>query len=105
MHVALFCAVHKNVQCLFSTQHIKESNCNNRNSSLSQGKKAVFLRFSKVAGTKCITTVLTEKRSKKSGNDHSEFQAQIPQQLVHRYKHMDSRNERWMMMLKVVPLT
>ena len=33
-----------------------------------------------------------------------EFQQQIPQRLVDRYEHMDSRNERWMMRLKVVPL-
>ena len=33
-----------------------------------------------------------------------EFQQQSPQRLVDRYEHMDSRNERRMMRLKVVPL-
>ena len=47
---------------------------------------------------------IKRNRSKKSGNDHGEFQTQIPQRLIDRYKHMDSRNEQWMMMLKVVPL-
>ena len=71
-------------------------------SSNTQGKKAVFLRFSKVAGKKCITTVSKEIVRKKVEMTMGEFQTQTPQRLVDRYKHMNSRNERWLMRLKLI---
>ena len=52
-----------------------------------------------------MTTVSEEKKcSKKSFDDHGEFQQQSPQRLVHIYKHTSSRNDRWRMRLKLIQL-
>ena len=47
---------------------------------------------------------IKRKTVTKMNIDNGGFQQQVPQRLVDRYKHMNSRNERWMMRLKVVPL-
>ena len=60
----------------------------------SQGKKAVFLRFLKVAGKLFITTVSKKKCSKKSDDDNGGFQQQVPQRFVDGYDHTSSRNDR-----------
>ena len=36
--------------------------------------------------------------------DHGGFHQQSPQRLDDEYKHMNRRNDRWMMRFKVVPL-
>ena len=46
----------------------------------------------------------SNKNKKRLTNDHGELQQQSPQRLVDRCKHTSSRNERWWMRLKVVPL-
>ena len=54
----------------------------------------------KVPGKKCITTVSKENFERKVTTTMVEFHPQSPQQLVDRYEHMDSRNERWTIILK-----
>ena len=43
---------------------------------------------------------IKRKLWKKSDNDDGGFQQQIHQRLVDRYEHMNSRNERWTIILK-----
>ena len=59
-----------------------------------QEKKAVFLRFLKVAGILFITTVSKKNVQKKSDDDDGGFQQQVPQRFVNGYEHMNSRNDR-----------
>ena len=49
-----------------------------------------------------ITTVSKEKLQKKVVRDDGGFQQQSPQRLLHRYDHMNSRNDRWTMWLKPI---
>ena len=67
-----------------------------------QEKKAVFLRFLKVAGIKGITTVSKENFEKKWRRDNGEFQQQSTQRLLDRYDHMNGQNDRWTMWLKPI---
>ena len=41
-------------------------------------------------------------RERRSANDHGELQTQSPQQLVDKYKHTSSRNDRWRMRFKLI---
>ena len=67
-------------------------------------KFQVQLRNEKVPGNTCITTVSKKKFEKISDDDDGGFQQQSPQRLINEYEHMNGRNERWTMRLKVVPL-
>ena len=43
-----------------------------------------------------------EKKFRRSDIDNGDFQQQIPQRLQNGYKHMNSRNDRWIMRLKSI---
>ena len=71
---------------------------------LSQEKKAVFLRFSNYLEKVYNYGIKRKLRKKRSDDDDGGFQQQIAPHLVDRYEHMNSRNDHWMVRLKVVPL-
>ena len=59
----------------------------------------------KITWYKVYNYGIERKRSKKKMEmTMVEFHPQSRQLLVDRYEHMNSRNKRWMMRLKVVPL-
>ena len=60
-----------------------------------QEKKAVFLRFSKVAGKKCITTVSKENSKKKYDDDGWKLDVMKTQATAIQYYRMNSQNDRW----------
>ena len=61
-----------------------------------QEKKKRFFKVFKVAGKKCITSLM------KNANDHGEFQQQSTQRLDDEYTHTSGQNDRWLMRLKLI---
>ena len=41
-------------------------------------------------------------RCRRSAKDHGEFQQQSPRRLIDEYRHTNSRNDRWLMRLKLI---
>ena len=66
------------------------------------GKKRRFFKVFKVAGKIFITTVSKKNVQKKSDEGPWWISTTSPQRFVDEYEYTSSRNDRWMMRLKVI---